>query len=160
MKHFDNSDDLIEKYVAVNYEYYERKWNSMDERNSKFSLNLPALLFLPFWLAFRKMYLNLIIYTALLFGLGLIEWLAEFKIPNSTYMGFSVVIGLMANGIYRDFVKKKIRRIMESDSANDVEQVIKKKGGTSIAAVLLVLCITVVSLIIVIVDIINNCSAM
>jgi hypothetical protein len=50
-------DDNLRLFVGRNREYYFTKWSGMMRRHSAFSWNWAALLFGPFWLVYRKMYL-------------------------------------------------------------------------------------------------------
>ena len=90
-------DDLI----GDKAEYYNKKFNDMDARNSKTSWNWPAFLIAPLWCIYRKMYVHaaaLFVISAILGKIGWIGALLDIAV--------CAVFAVFANHFYRDYLKK------------------------------------------------------
>ena len=146
---FDNlSPEIREKaelwtlYVQKNAHYYIPKFIQFytfdttpdlpfkDKLFSRFSWNWPALLFAPYWTAYRKMFLAVFVVIFLSFLLGLI---------------FRILFATLANYIYYRHVNKQIEKIViESKVLNvDPRLLAYKRGGTSVGAVFLILILEI-----------------
>lgn len=97
--------------------------------------NIYAFLFGIFWLAYRKMYTEVCI--TLFFGGILIILFSIFALPF-----IAINLGLIANYLY---IKKSIRtieRVKEDyQSFTDQIEILRKEGGTSINAVIILISI-------------------
>jgi hypothetical protein len=133
-------------------EYYINCLNS-SLAGKKITFNFYAFIFGAIWLAYRKMYIE-IFYMLLLdlfFGL-IISILIQFKVISDSLSTdyqylllfiISVIIGFTANFFY---VKKSIgiieKNISQEKDPASTYQILKKKGGTSIPAVIIFILIT------------------
>lgn len=123
----------IELFVGNNNEYYKNKWRDKPERQNFASWNWPAFFFPVYWLAYRKMYFEALLY-------GVISLLSVI-IPGSGLI-LRIVVGIYANSYYR---KKGMRIIIQTSGMTDGEAglYISKHGGTSVLSIFITILITV-----------------
>jgi hypothetical protein len=115
-------------FVGPNAEHYLRKWGS-ERPESKVNWHWVALLFAPFWFAYRKMYLWM-------FGLIVIRLITFVFIPrlygNAISLVVAVLAALFAYPLYYRHAKAKIARVkLANTNPSTLMEEIKRAGGTS-----------------------------
>ena len=98
--------------------YYTLAFKKLDNTGEN-TFNFAACIFGPFWLAYRKMYVESMIFSALLSGLWLPISASSFLYNGSSVVGIVIsslfilgliwtVLGFYGNRIYRYFVSRQI----------------------------------------------------
>ena len=152
-----DENELISCFAGKNYEYYKRKWDELSVKRGKFSFNIPAIILGPIWFAYRKMYLYMIAFYAPLSLLGILFAIFNIKAPSSVFTVAGILIGMYANSLYLFFVKKKIGTIRKKTSDEVmVRDIVEKQGGVSIAGAAILTGITILYIIFIVIDMINN----
>jgi hypothetical protein len=145
------SESATASFVGRKYSYYEAKWTTPKFQRSKQSWNWAAFFGGMFWFAYRKMYA----YAWVMVGLLVIDQLGPeiFHYNDSlTWPIFLVIwlmVGRMGNYLYKLHVDKLTAEIVATQSANNAQAELVRRGGTSIGApfaflgiyLVLVLCI-------------------
>lgn len=132
---------LYKNYFQHNSDYYLEQIEGSNGRG-KYTFNAAAFFFGVFWMAYRKMYLHVLIILGISYAIGVIlEMLLNFSvISNELYElidGLSVpvwgiVIGLIANRLYILKSQKTVNKILaENSNEEQVNELINKEGGTS-----------------------------
>ncbi len=134
-------------FVGPNAEKYLRKWGT-DRPESKVNWHWVALLFAPFWFAYRKMYLWM-------FGLIVIRLITFLFIPkpynNIINLVVAVLAALFAYPLYYRHAKAKISRVKSANTnPSTLMEELKRAGGTSPLA----LTLTIVGYVLVVVAVI------
>ncbi|RHW42712.1 DUF2628 domain-containing protein [Neobacillus notoginsengisoli] len=127
-----SEQEMEEAFVGGEYGYYREKWEMRGN-----SFNWAAFLVGPFWFGYRKMYLVVLLYSVfLLFWDFLFENESE---PASFFLQIPlyILMGFMANRIYRWHARKKIQKVVLLPLSNEQKRIwLKQKGGTSWLGVL------------------------
>lgn len=119
----------MEQMLGPNSDYYMRKFREINEKNSEASWNWAAFIASPFWLVYRKMYA----YAAIVTGVALVLGLFNSLLIRLAVIGGYVAIGIFANSVYQDFLKKKISA-MDNMSEEQKKQYILHEGGVNTPA--------------------------
>lgn len=129
-------NESVKKFVGSHYEYFERKWRLANHDNQKITWNWPAFLFGPAWLAYRKMYLYLGIFIAIVVPETIAEFLLDAPLifTHAVSIGIAVVLGLFGNYWYERHVSRNVRRIIAENEPANADAELQRQGGTSIAA--------------------------
>jgi serine/threonine protein kinase len=146
-------EDKQEMFIDKNPSYYLAKWKKIERSGNPVSWNWSAFLWLPFWAAYRKMYL----YTGLhLLLLGMVSLIVnaltdKFTSLNAFYLAITVntvpwmVFSLLGNAIYRSHVTMKLRQISAKGLGRDREQeLIRRTGGTRVLPIFVALLFTMI----------------
>ena len=141
----DLTRDEVRAFVGPESSYYWRNWQRASGGSLRAGFNWAAF-FLSFaWMFYRKMYREAFIGFGILFGLGIVEGVAEFATGmNLNALGrlesaaIAVTIGMLGNGLYLRRAKRVIAaaRAEEPDSERR-EALLRARGGSSWLGVLL-----------------------
>ncbi|MGR6033932.1 MAG: DUF2628 domain-containing protein [Candidatus Nitrosoglobus sp.] len=143
------NSDVLQNFVGKNFEYFRKKWEIAERKESKFAWNWAAFLIGPIWLAYRKMYLYLGILIAFIIIESLIDY--AFNLPNSTSNAIDAAIGFVfgnqGNYLYKLHVDRKVKQIISKSGFQNTTAELKRLGGTSIGAALgsVVIIIVIIS---------------
>lgn len=131
-----NDMDPKATFVGTNYEYFTRKWRLANHANQKFTWNWAAFLIGPFWFAYRKMYLYIAIFMAIVIPETAAEILLGVPafVTNAISIGITVVLGLFGNYWYQLHVHRKVGRIMADNQFANKSVALRRQGGTSFTA--------------------------
>lgn len=136
-------DDIVDDEIYYRSFFGEKQADYYIERlrrieNGEVALfNVFAFFFSSLWMAYRKMYLELLILLLILM-LTEVFWYFVFGIDNSgfdkiTNLLWSLVIGGFANYFYMKKARRTVTKAKETyTSLNDRLDYIKRIGGTSI----------------------------
>lgn len=122
------SDELLLAFVKTKQDVYLRKWKKPSY------WNWASFLFGPMWLAYRKMYVEMVIY----FGIITLSTLFEVLTDASSFIYVLdrlvwILAGVYGNKIYYRKAKKTIEEIMFLHKDKEARLLlISKKGGTSV----------------------------
>lgn len=129
----------VELFVGKNYQKYKERWlNSVKKEKhfkngnlSSFSFNLLALVALPAWLGYRKMYLFFFSFLGLLCLITLGEYLSGYHLPTTAFTGGLAALSFLMNGFYFTHIYTSLKK---TNAVNKEEKkiYIQRKGGTSI----------------------------
>lgn len=121
-----NAEDILLR-TFVNKDVYITKWNN----NSYW--NWPAFLFGPMWLGYRKMYVEMLLYLALIFFLFIIEIALDYpSLFSIIYLGAQIALGVYANKLYYKKAKKQVQSILHLHHQVQTQQFVAgQKGGTA-----------------------------
>ncbi len=136
--------DEAEAFVGKNNSYYLETWES--HPNSTFKgWNWAAMFFGIEWMAYRKMYLEALLYYFILLLISIYLSLMftalkigfDGKIVSDT---FRVLVGLFGNALYR---KKALRTLYKTKEMSDLDRIkfLRTRGDVSVIGV--VFCIIV-----------------
>lgn len=135
-------EDAKRVFVGDNYEYYEKKWEKIDDAYFSTSWNLAAFICGAGWLAYRKMYAFLIpimFYYVIVYYIITQPQLQQF--PKTGFLFIqtlpfvflpSFFCGTAGILWFKTYVNKKVRYILNNYSSGEVTPELKRKGGTSI----------------------------
>jgi len=143
MEHTINKDPLtraaVEIFVGEKSSYYLDKWD--EHQNSKFKgWNWAAGVFAAEWMAYRKMYVEALLYlifiVAISFALNMLFRLWGISIAGELIAQiFRILAGLLGNILYQNKVLRVLRKT-SNISDSDRIRVMRKKGGVSIVAII------------------------
>ena len=132
------TDSELSLFLEKNQPYYMEKFKTMEKTADKKSWNWSAFLCHFYWMFYRKMYIEGIVFIVGNFILGLIPFIGW--ILN---IAAWVCCGIFGNYFYYEHTKKKFVEISCSDNSMR-EMLIQKKGGTNIVIlILLLVCIPI-----------------
>ena len=134
----DFSDDELSLFLEKNQGYYMEKFKTMNKTADKKSWNWCAFLFGGYWIFYRKMYVEGIIYiisNTILACIPFIGWILNIAIY--------VCAGLFGNSFYYEHIKKKFVEISCADSSMRTV-LIQKNGGTNIILPIILLAVPIV----------------
>ena len=145
----EDNKELYENYFQENADYYINQMKKFNQRG-RCSFSIPAFFLGFFWMAYRKMYLHVLIITGIVIVEGFIEEaLYEYGfISIETYeaidlvsrIAWGIAIGFLSNRLYIMKSQKAVNRIMKEHSDKEYRiQALTKKGGTSLVAPVLLL---------------------
>ena len=134
------SKDELQAFIQTRSYYYLPKWEALDpslRRVASGTFNWAACFLTVFWMAYRKMYLYVIIWVAFLFVFYSVLELV-FKLPTSATNGVNIAImylfGRYGSSLYRRHVERKIQQIKTMMAPEYWAQAFKDKGGTNLWA--------------------------
>ena len=139
----------VMEFVGKNKDTYRKKWSKFKygKKGAQFSWNWAAFIFGFFWFAYRKMN----VYAYLFFGvITIIDVLflittKQTSTNNSSFFGVFLIIALLGNQSYLEFVVKKVNKLKEQYPNKDERlKLIKKRGGISWINVLIFILAMVV----------------
>ena len=132
------TDSELSLFLEKNQPYYMEKFKTMEKTADKKSWNWSAFLCHFYWMFYRKMYIEGIVFIVGNFILGLIPFIGW--ILN---IAAWVCCGIFGNYFYYEHTKKKFVEISCLDSSMR-DMLIQKKGGTNIVIlILLLVCIPI-----------------
>lgn len=132
------TDEELNLFLEKNQLYYMEKFRVIESTGSKVSWNWCSFLISGYWMFYRKMYIQAILYIVANFVLGLIPFIGW--IGN---IALWICAGLFGNYFYLEHVKKQFCEISCADSSNR-SMLIQKRGGTNIVIPIILLIIPVV----------------
>ena len=131
------SKEDLQAFIQTRSYYYVPKWEALDPtlgRITPGTFNWAACLLTVFWMAYRRMYLYVVVWVAGLFVFyALLDFL--FTAPTSAINGMNIammwVFGRYGSSLYRKHVERKIGQIKTTLTPEYWPQALKDKGGTS-----------------------------
>ena len=145
----EDNKEFYENYFQKNSDYYINQIESFNERG-KYSFSVAAFFLGVFWMAYRKMYIHLLIIIGIIYAETFIEemLLNLNVISSSTYeiidklsmLVWGIVIGSISNRLYISKSQKDIKKILEENSNEEqIKDLLSRKGGTSWIAPIILL---------------------
>lgn len=145
----EDNKELYENYFQENADYYINQMKKFNQRG-RCSFSIPAFFLGFFWMAYRKMYIHVLIITGIiiaetyieeaLYEYGFISFETYEAIDAISRIAWAIAIGFLANRLYITKSQKVINRIMEEHSDKEHRiQALTKKGGTSLLGPILLL---------------------
>ncbi len=127
-------EDTLKAYVQGNNDYYLIRWKWMSLIYSRRTWNWPAFFFPIPWLAYRKMYSYLFIF--------LIPYIILAILGIDILLRF--ILGIYGNYLYAKHTYKKLKELkIRANNDEEFKNLIEKKGGTSVLAVIMVIIIPI-----------------
>lgn len=119
-------DYRVSKFIGNNSEYYMGKFAENEGKTIK-GINGAAFLGL-FWMLYRKMYIEAAVFMVLSYAMTYV----------SSASGLLLTIGIMlvANTLYAKKIERNLKKV-ENLSDAEAGEILAKKGGTSVAAVVI-----------------------
>lgn len=121
----DYSEEEMNIFISKNQMFYLGKFEQIKMTGDKKTWNWSAFLAGTYWLLYRKMYVQGLLYflaSLLLSFIPIIGWILDICI----WIG----LGTFANSLYLDHVNKKFQEINCADSSYR-QSLISKNGGTN-----------------------------
>ncbi|RED42769.1 uncharacterized protein DUF2628 [Winogradskyella eximia] len=142
-----------ENYFQSNSDYYLEQMAKIDSRK-KFTFNIAAFFLGIFWMAYRKMYIHIVIVFGIIFAemlieemlldLGVISYAVYETIDFLSMFIWSFLFATLSNGLYISKTKKEIRKILnENENTKIQNELISKKGGVNSFAPFILLLIII-----------------
>lgn len=124
------------KFIGNNYEYFNRKWKTAEQKKSKQSWNWAAFFLTLFWMGYRKMYIYCWFYVGIIGVVTLSEYAfgVSGTLSNAVDVGLSFALGMQGNYLYKLHVQKKVRAITAMYTPEQADIELTRQGGTSIGA--------------------------
>lgn len=148
MEELEDMQDFREKaeaFVGPNSYFYIEKWENNKDRSTK-GWNWSSLFCGIEWMAYRKMYIEILIGFGIIIALSLfVSFLNVYSNRiwiNPTVLGYALRIwfGILGNIIYREKFKRVLKKAEQFDESYQVGY-IKEQGGVSKRSV--VVCIVI-----------------
>ena len=140
--HISNNEsytqDELSLFLEKNQSYYLEKFNLIEKTGDKKAWNWCSFLIGGYWMLYRKMYVQAIIYIIANLILGCIPFIGW-----ALSLALCVGLGIFGNSIYLDHIKKTFTEIGFADS-NMRSTLINKKGGTNLVLPILLAAIPVI----------------
>ena len=140
--HISNNEsytqDELSLFLEKNQSYYLEKFNLIEKTGDKKAWNWCSFLIGGYWMLYRKMYVQAIIYIIANLILGCIPFVGW-----ALSLALCVGLGILGNSLYLDHVKKTFTEIGCADS-NMRSTLINKKGGTNLVLPILLAVIPVI----------------
>jgi hypothetical protein len=131
------SKDELQAFIQTRSYYYLPKWEALDprlHRAASGTFNWAACFLTAFWMAYRKMYLYVIVWVAFLFVFYSVLELV-FTLPMLVTNGASIAMmylfGRYGSSLYRRHVERKIQQIKTTMMPEYWAQAFRDKGGTN-----------------------------
>ena len=130
----------LQAFIQAHSYYYIPKWESFDptlKRIAPGTFNWAACLLNVFWMAYRRMYLFVIIlvaFEAVCFSILEIFFKLPTSITNAVGIATMMILGRYGNSLYRKHVERKIRQIKTKIAPEYQSQAFRDSGGTSLWA--------------------------
>lgn len=129
--------DELQAFIQTRSYYYVPKWEVLDpslRRLAPGTFNWAACFLTVFWMAYRKMYLYVVIWVAFLFVFySLLE--VVFSLPpsvtNSANLVMMFFFGRYGSSLYRKHVDRKIHQIKTTITPDYWTQAFRDQGGTN-----------------------------
>ena len=145
----EDNKEFYENYFQKNSDYYINQMESFNERG-KYSFSVAAFFLGLFWMAYRKMYIHLLIIIGIIYSEAFIEemLLNLNVISSSTYviidklsmLIWGIIIGSISNRLYISKSQKDIKEILaENSNEEQIKDLLLRKGGTSWIAPIILL---------------------
>lgn len=140
---------IYEDYFQSNSDYYIKQLNFFNEKGRCF-FNVPAFFVGMFWMAYRKMYLHILIFFVLIYlQITIEEALFNYSVISASvyeivnYISMIVwpsLFGFFSNKLYVLKAKKDVSVILSEElNIDNVKKIVTKKGGTNQFAPLILL---------------------
>lgn len=140
--HISNNEsytqDELSLFLEKNQSYYLEKFNLIEKTGDKKAWNWCSFLIGGYWMLYRKMYVQAIIYIIANLILGCIPFIGW-----ALSLALCVGLGIFGNSLYLDHIKKTFTEIGCADS-NMRSTLINKKGGTNLVLPILLAAIPVI----------------
>ena len=140
--HISNNESYTQEELSLflekNQSYYLEKFNLIEKTGDKKAWNWCSFLIGGYWMLYRKMYVQAIIYIIANLILGCIPFIGW-----ALSLALCVGLGIFGNSIYLDHIKKTFSEIGCADS-NMRSTLINKKGGTNLVLPILLAVIPVI----------------
>ena len=143
MYDMDYNSDIMQEYLALYVgdkfnTYYKRVWENNYDKKLFLSFNLPALFVPFFWLLYRKMYVECIIFVLIDITL------------NSLSLSFVnvlllIAMGFLGNNLYLRNVKINLSKISTNDN---ILQYLKNRESVNKKAVVIIVIILIILILI------------
>ena len=131
-------DERLRAAIGPRADYYLRHWRAMDEAGKSWDWNWAACFANLYWLAFRKMWLGVVLFILANIAVSVIgamvPALSKYTLVMAILLTF--VTGSYGNPFYRRQTEKLVA------SGASIED-LKRRGGTSPIALLVALALTV-----------------
>ena len=140
--HISNNESYTQEELSLflekNQSYYLEKFNLIEKTGDKKAWNWCSFLIGGYWMLYRKMYVQAIIYIIANLILGCIPFIGW-----ALSLALCVGLGILGNSLYLDHIKKTFTEISYADS-NMRSALISKKGGTNLVLPILLAVIPVI----------------
>ena len=140
--HISNNEsytqDELSLFLEKNQSYYLEKFNLIEKTGDKKAWNWCSFLIGGYWMLYRKMYVQAIIYIIANLILGCIPFIGW-----ALSLALCLGLGIFGNSLYLDHIKKTFTEIGCADS-NMRSTLINKKGGTNLVLPILLAVIPVI----------------
>jgi len=145
----EDNRELYKNYFQENSDYFIEQMERFNERG-KYSFSVAAFFLGVFWMAYRKMYLHILIILGIIYAETFIEELLLNLniISNGTYelidklsmLVWGIIIGSLSNRLYISKSQKIVSKILKENSNDEqINELIIQKGGTSWIAPLILI---------------------
>lgn len=145
--HISNNEsytqDELSLFLEKNQSYYLEKFNLIEKTGDKKAWNWCSFLIGGYWMLYRKMYVQAIIYIIANLILGCIPFIGWILTVI-----LWVCAGIFANSLYLDHIKNTFIQIACADS-NMRSILINKKGGTNLVLPIVLAIIPAIGVLIV-----------
>ena len=135
--------DELNLFLEKNQSYYVEKFNLIEKTGDRKAWNWCSFLLVGYWMLYRKMYVQAIIYIIANLILGCIPFIGWILTVI-----LWVCAGIFANSLYLDHIKNTFIQIACADS-NMRSILINKKGGTNLVLPIVLAIIPAIGVLIV-----------
>lgn len=142
----------LAEYIGPEKVYYLEQWARLQDERA-LSFHPWALALGPFWLLYRQMFRETVLYVVLFFVLGLLRWSGLGFWLYETVFFFTrvailhLILGLSANRLYLLHCKRQVEKILNTIAPEEQKEVLQDKGGVSVLPPVVFLLLSLIWLI-------------
>jgi hypothetical protein len=133
-----SNEERLRAAIGPRADYYLRHWREADAKKKLYDWNWAACFANAYWLAYRKMWLGLVLFVVANIAVSAIGMaipaIAKYTLVMA--IGLTFVTGSWGNGFYR----RQVEKLAGSDLPTEQ---LGRKGGTSPIALIVALVLTV-----------------
>jgi hypothetical protein len=141
---YNSEEQYKEWFIGEKYlSYYKKHFNQITTKKTTSGFNIGAFFLGPIWMFYRKMYLYgwiyiicMLIFSIVMELMGISEML-----DRGISIGITVALGMFGNTLYKNFVEKKIKHLIQIEQPASLENILKENGGTNMISALIFLMI-------------------
>jgi len=132
------NEERLRAAIGPRADYYLRHWRKMDAKGKTYDWNWAACFANLYWLAFRKMWLALVLFILANVAIALLGM--AIPMVNRYGLVLMILLTFVTGGYGNHLYRRQIEKLAASDTP--AEQ-LGKKGGTSPIALIVSLVLTV-----------------
>ena len=132
------NEERLRAAIGPRADYYLRHWRAMDETGKSYDWNWAACFVNLYWLAYRKMWLGLVLFILANIAVSLVGVVVP---PLNKYTIVLMILLTFVPGSYGNaFYRRQTEKLAARDLPTDQ---LAKRGGTSPLALIVALVLTI-----------------
>lgn len=140
LNNLDLTKREVKAFLKDNAAYYLEKWeNTSSKKSSRMGWNWSAFMFPFYWLAYRRMYRNAMVFVGLVYFVNIVFLILKLPFPFLIVLVSFGFLGLYGNSLYYNHMNRKIGEYKKKNGCDTIElEKLTKIGGVRFSGVLLI----------------------